>query len=416
MRLRLTIAAGVWVASLGAVASQRPLTPSAMREHAAIGYSKTPPADPVAELGRRLEAGEIQLAFRPENGYLESVLAALDVPVTSQMLVFSKTSFQAPRISPQNPRAIYFNDAVAVGWVRGGEVLEFIGHDPRQGAMFYTLEQSTSKPPRVTRNMACVQCHTFADTMDVPSMFTGSVFPGPTGVPWDAPGNSTDHRTPFEFRWGGWFVTGHHPIERHVGNVTFPEGGDYTTPITQATIQVDSLESRFDPTGYPAAGSDITALLLMNHQARMVSLMTRIGWDVRLGSQASRRLTESAEELVDYLLFVHEAPLPGPITGNGFAKDFAARGIRDSKGRSLRDLDLTSRLLRYPCSPLIYSAVFDAMPEAAREAVYARLWTVLAGEPKGAVYDRLSASDRQAILEILRETKRGLPSYFFASS
>jgi hypothetical protein len=416
MRSRLIIAVGVWVASLGAVAGQRALTPSAMREHAAIGYSKTAPADPVAELGRQLEAGEIELAFRSENGYLESVLKALDVPVTSQMLVFSKTSFQAPRISPQNPRAIFFNDTVAVGWVRGGEVLEFIGYDPRQGAMFYTMEQSAGKPPKLNRNMACVQCHTFADTLDVPSMFTGSVFPGPTGVPWDAPGNSTDHRTPFEFRWGGWFVTGHHRIEQHVGNVTFPDSGDYSTPITPATIQADSLEGRFDATGYPAAGSDIAAMLLMNHQARMLSLMTRIGWDVRLGSESSRRLNESAEELVDYMLFAHEAPLPGPITGNGFAKDFAARGVRDSKGRSLRDLDLTSRLMRYPCSPLIYSAVFDGMPDAAREAVYARLWAVLSGEAKGAAHARLSAADRQAILEILRETKRGLPSFFFASS
>jgi hypothetical protein len=416
MRFRLIIAVWVWVASLGAVAAQRALTPSAMREHAAIGYSKTTPADPVAELGRRLEAGEIEMAFRPDNGYLESVLKALDVPASSQMLVFSKTSFQAPRISPQNPRAIYFNDAVAVGWVRGGEVLEFIGHDPRQGAMFYTMEQSAAKPPRLTRNMACVQCHTFADTMDVPSMFTGSVFPGPTGVPWDAPGSSTDHRTPFEFRWGGWFVTGHHRIEQHVGNVTFADSGDYSTPITPATIQVGSLEGRFDPTGYPAAGSDIAALLLMNHQARMLSLMTRIGWDVRLGPDTSRRLDESAAELADYMLFVHEAPLPGRITGNGFAATFSARGVRDSKGRSLRDLDLETRLMRYPCSYLIYSEAFDHMPDAAKAAVYARLWAVLSGEVKAPEYDRLSAADRRAVLEILRETKRDLPPYFFPAS
>jgi hypothetical protein len=294
-------------------------------------------------------------------------------------------------------------------------VLEFIGHDPRQGAMFYTLEQTPAKPPRLVRNMVCVQCHTFADTMDVPSMFAGSVFPGPTGLPWDASGNSSDHRTPFEFRWGGWFVTGRHAIERHVGNVTFPDSADYTSPLTPAA-QLDSLAGKFDPAGYPSPGSDIVSLLVMNHQARMLSLMTRIGWDVRLGPDASRRLDESAAELVDYMLFVHEAPLPGRITGNGFAATFSARGVRDSKGRSLRDLDLETRLMRYPCSYLIYSDGFDHMPDAAKAAVYARLWAVLSGEVKDSAYERLSASDRVAVLEILRETKRELPSYFFPAS
>jgi hypothetical protein len=91
---------------------------------------------------------------------------------------------------------------------------------------------------------------------------------------------------------------------------------------------------------------------------------------------------------------------------------FAARGPRDSRGRSLRDLDLRTRLMRYPCSYLIYSEPFDALPPAAKQAVYARVWAVLSGAVRDGRYDRLTAADRQAVVDILRETKPDLPAYF----
>lgn len=406
----------LWLVSVLAGAGQKPMAPSAMREHPAIAYSKTGPSDPVAALGRRLEAGLVNLEFRPGSGYLASVLDALGISPVSQVLVFSKTSFQAPRINPKNPRAIYFNDAVAVGWVRGGEVLEFIGQDPRQGAMFYTLEQTPTGLPRLTRNFACVQCHTAADTLDVPGMFVGSVFPEATGVPLYAASYFTDHRSPFHIRWGGWYVTGRHHVDRHAGNATFVQGPDLSAAITPATTHVTSLDGRFDNSGYLSSGSDIVALMLLEHQARLLNLLTRIGWDVRLGPEASRSLAESVEEVVDYLLFVNEAPFPGPVSGSGFAEAFSATGPRDRLGRSLRQLDLQHRLLRYPCSYLIYSPSFDALPPAAKEAIYARLWRVLSGAEGGQRYAGLTESDRLAVLDILRETKSGLPPYYFAGA
>jgi hypothetical protein len=411
-RVGLAAAATIWMTAVTVGGGQSPMAPSAMRDHPAIAYSKTPPEDPVAALGRRLESGETTLEFTPGSGYLKSLLEALQVPVESQILVFSKTSFQAPRINPRNPRAIYFNDSVSVGWVRGGEVLELIGHDPKQGAMFYTLENQPDAPLGVSRNFACVACHTSEATMDVPGMFIGSVFPGPDGTPLYGPAYMTDHRTPFAVRWGGWFATGKHRAERHMGNAVVPAGAELGDLVTPASVHVERLEGRFDPAGYPTLTSDIAALLTIEHQAKMLNLITRLGWDARIGSQTGRSLNAGVEELVDYLLFVDEAPLPGPISGNGFAATFSAQGPRDRNGRSLRQLDLETRLLRYPCSYLIYSDAFDALPAVAKDAVYARLWRVLSGAERHPRFNRLSPDDRQAIVEMLRDTKPDLPSYF----
>jgi hypothetical protein len=170
-------------------------------------------------------------------------------------------------------------------------------------------------------------------------------------------------------------------------------------------------------TGYLSPHSDIVALLVLEHQAQMLNLITRVGWEVRAGAaDAGRPLDRAAAQLVDYLLFVDENPLPGPIAGTTtFAAQFNTTGPRDSRGRSLRDLDLHRRLLKYPCSYLIYSESFDAMPPAAKAAVYARLWEVLSGRETGDRYAVLTPADRQAILEILRETKPGLPDYFAGS-
>jgi hypothetical protein len=105
--------------------------------------------------------------------------------------------------------------------------------------------------------------------------------------------------------------------------------------------------------------------------------------------------------------------LTEPVRGvSGFSEVFASSGPRDRKGRSLRDLDLKTRLLRYPCSYLIYSEPFDQLPEVARERLYRRLWEVLTGRDNTAKFASLSAKDRKAILEILQDTKKGLPDYW----
>jgi hypothetical protein len=415
LRSRVLLVAMVWVASIVFVSAQKTqkIHPALIRNHPAISYSTAPVSDPVAQLNGRLQRGELTLERSGSSGYLTSVLSALDIRVDSQVLVFSKTSFQAPRINPTNPRAIFFNDTVSVGWVRGGPVLEFVAQDPRQGSIFYTLEQSQSGVPQFERNDTCVMCHVSEATQNVPGLFVGSVFPSATGTTMYGPAYTTDHRSPFEMRWGGWFVTGTHEAARHMGNAIATDPSDLAAMVTPETVHVTNLEGRFDMTGYPSPHSDIVALLVLEHQAQMLNLITRLGWEARAGADAQRPFSAAVEEFVDYLLFVDESPLPGPVNGpTTFAKRFSESGPRDTGGRSLRELDLTRRLLKYPCSYLIYSEPFESLPAAVKSAVYQRMWDVLSGKATGERYDALSATDRVAIIEILRDTRKDLPDYW----
>lgn len=411
------IAAGcVWAASVGSVATQVPLHPSQFRNHPAIRYGAGPSTDAVARLEAKLKRGDVTLTYAAgAGGYLRAILDALEVPIDSQMLVFSKTSFQAPKIGPKAPRAIYFNDTVAVGFVKGSDVLEFVAQDPAQGGVFYTLTQTPGVVPHFERNnLVCVQCHAFEGTQYVPGMFIGSVYPGPDGTAMYGPTFTTDHRSLFERRWGGWFVTGTHHGSSHMGNALVTDPADLTSMITPQTVHVTSLEGRFDPSEYLSRSSDIVALLVMEHQSQMHNHFTRIGWEARIGAAAAGRpLADAALDVVDYMLFVDETALPGPITGSTtYAKTFPQAGPRDRRGRSLRELDLNTRLLKYPLTYLIYSEAFEALPAQAKDAVYARLWQVLSGQDRAPKYSKLSADDRRAIIEILRDTKPDLPDYF----
>jgi hypothetical protein len=252
----------------------------------------------------------------------------------------------------------------------------------------------------------------------VPGFLVRSIPSSPNGMimPWL--GNyTTDHRSPLAERWGGWYVTGRGG--RHLGNAPITDRSLQDVRIDDANLNVTSLTGRFDAQRYLSPHSDIVALLVFDHQMRMMNLLTRLGWEARIledegGNGAA--LNDVVSETVDYMLFVDEAVLEGARGTSGFAERFGALGPRDHKGRSLRDLDLQHRLFRYPCSYMIYSEAFDALPQTARNAVYSRLLEVLSGEDTSAKYTHLSPSDRLAILEILRETKKGLPGAFSARS
>ena len=386
-------------------------------DHPAIQYDTRPTHDAVAALNHKIENGQVQLRFEGASGYLRSVLEALAIPIESQLVVFSKTSLQARIITPANPRSLFFNDTVAVGWVKGEPFVEVAAEDPEQGVVFYTLDQMPSQKPRFLRQDRCLQCHESFNSLGVPGTLVRSSFVAPDGQPLRQLGDHlTDHRSPFEERWGGWYVTGKHGPAHHMGNafVTHPE------PMPPAAApSLTSLAGKFDTSAYLSPYSDIVALMVFDHQVRMINLLTRIGWDARFALyqhlDVSKILHDDAKDLVDYLLFIDEAPLSAKIEGTaGFAEMFVASAPRDRKGRSLRDLDLTHRLMRYPCSYMIYSPAFDALPAAAKDAVYHRMWTVLSGAEKTAKYTRLARTDRQAIVEILRDTKPDLPAYFGA--
>ena len=392
--------------------------------HPAIAYRTTPPHDRVAELLRSLQAGDARLTFASDgSGYLRSVLDALHVPVESQMAVFSQTSLQSPIITPRNPRTIFFTDDVAVAWPRGG-FIELAALDPRQGMQFYMLRQQDAPTPELIRpeslrQGACLGCHHALSTRDVPGMLVLSVAAGADGrtLPYVA-NFITDDRSPIEQRWAGWYVTGKTGAAKHLGNLDALTAREGAATISPHSTSVDSLGNLIDLRSYLTPYSDIAALLVFDHQAHAVNTLTRAGWEVRVAeadrrADASAIVTRAAQDLVDVLLFVDEARLPGGIeSGSGFVRVFEARGPSDRKGRSLRQLDLRTRLMRYPCSYMIYSAAFDALPQSLKDATYRRLWTVLSGADTNRRYARLTTDDRRAIAEILRQTKPDLPSYF----
>jgi hypothetical protein len=400
--------AGVWVS----------------RDHPAIQYSSRAPRDAIVHLNGSIAKGEVALAFDAmPRGYLASVLKALDISSSSQTLVFSENSLQRVHISKGTPRAIYFNDTVAVAWAKGADTIEATALDATQGVHFYSIPQTRApKPQFIRRNADCLQCHLLPQTHGVPGVLTMSVLPLSDNKNDYAQGWEVDHRTPIEDRWGGWFVTGAQVPAKHLGNVP-------VLHVPKSYVRADVApkltagSEAFDTTAYLAPHSDVVALTVLNHQTRMMNLLTRLGWQSRIAAHDGAKagavpplVRDTARELVDYMLFADEAPLPSPVRGaSGFTKEFPSKGPRDSKGRSLRDLDLTRRLLRYPCSYMIYTEAFDALPPATLAIVYERMWAILSGAVTDADYAKLSPADRRAIIEILRETKSGLPAYFTAA-
>jgi hypothetical protein len=389
-------------------------------EHPAIAYSSKPPNDVVARLNRRLAAGEVELAFTTGQGYLPAVLDALGVARSSQLLVFSKTSLQRRYINATTPRAIYFNEAVAVAFIPGAPLLELAALDPEQGVIFYILEQRTTAQPSATRQESCLSCHLSRNSMDVPGLLVRSVPAAANGRSFPRLGNSViDHRSPLAERWGGWYVTGSTPSVEHLGN-RFVD--PVNAELAPAAAPLQSLSGQLEVQSYPGAFSDMAAHLVFHHQMHMSNLLVRVGWEARVAlaqdPAAARTVTRellanNARELVDYLLFVDEVPLPAKLVTSGpFAAAFAARGPSDRQGRSFMQFDLETRLLRYSCSYMIYAPAFDGLPAAAKQVIYRRMWTILSGKDRGPRYRKLAATERRVILEILRATKPDLPGYF----
>jgi hypothetical protein len=418
-------------AAIGIVAQQ----PRAA-EHPAIAYATGAPADRIAKLQASIDSGAVTLQFDEQRGYLPSLLRALEIPVSSQGLVFSRTSLQVDRIAPWTPRAVYFSDDAYVGWVQEGPIMEIATVDPALGAVFYTLSQEKSARPVFERQgRTCLQCHDSSSTTGgVPGLIMRSVFPDRYGyvVPSDQ-GVTTD-RTPLADRWGGWYVTGTAGSQPHMGNVIAPlVGHDIVNPAAYlAKLRaaprepMADLRARFDPTPYLTPHSDAVALMVLAHQASIHNLITAAAYEARraeyddrmaaasrggdAGSAPSEgarvRIESAGERLVRAMLFVKEAPLTEPVAGSsGFAAEFSKQGRRDRKGRSLRDIDLTHRLFRYPLSFLIYSESFDAMPASMKSYVYKRLREVLSGEDARPEFSHLPQADRDAIREILEDTK-----------
>ena len=387
-------------------------------EERIIRYEADDLADPVSLLQKRLDDGSIKLKFEAGRGYLSSLLEALQVPISSQTLVFSKTSTQREHISPQTPRAVFFSDSVSVAWVPDGKRIDLTSVDPNRGPIFFTLEQAADRPPKFRRDASCLQCHLGPKTLNVPGLLVRSVHTASNGTALaTVDGFVNGHNSPFRERWGGWYVTGTHAGDFHFGNIfaadpTHPEQVD-----PRAGANVTDLRERFDTSRYVSPHSDLVALLVLEHQVRMQNLITRAHYETRLALEEQRtqatsaavtqqRIARAGEMLLEYMLFRNEPALKGPVKGTSvFAEQFERGGPFDAKGRSLRQLDLHTRLMRYPCSFLIYSTAFDALPPEMKTYLWRRLEEILSGQDTSVAYASMDGQDRAAALEILRETK-----------
>lgn len=382
--------------------------------------------DPVAELQKRLAAGKTSLSYDPRRGYLPALLKALDIPVSSQSLVFSKTSSQRDHTSPQTPRAIYFSDEVTIGWTPESPSIDLSSIDPQKGPIFYKLDQHREKLPRFQRDSECMQCHLNGRTLQVPGLLVRSVYADAQGMPRAKVSDFVSgHNSPLRDRWGGWYVTGTHRDQVHLGNIFATNLDNPEVIDASAGANVTNLSGRFDTSVYFGPHSDIVALLVLEHQVRMQNLLTRAHYETRYAldemarksrmisnedpgasDRCRERIGTAGEELLAYMLFRDEAPLSGLVRGtSGFTEEFALGEPFDSKRRSLRQFDLKTRLFRFPCSYLIYSRSFDGLPIEMRTYVWERLRQILTGQDRSPTYVGMNASDRQNILEILRETK-----------
>ncbi|MBI3401554.1 MAG: hypothetical protein HY048_09060 [Acidobacteria bacterium] len=422
-RGRLLVSAAVlyFAIAAGALTSgQKPAPmPGVLHEHPAIQYIGRPTTDRVATLNQSLAAGGRALQRDDRTGYLRAVLEALDVPEGSQLLVFSKTGVQSAYTSPQNPRALYFNDSVAVGYIAGAPVLELAAHDPQQGVIFYTLDQSAAAPT-FARRTSCLSCHVSSSTLDVPGFLSRSSTVADDGTVMSQLGatNDVDHTTPHPDRWGGYYVTSEvasaaYATRAHLGNITFSPRGS-----TSNQVFVDWMNGAHETRGYLSAASDNVALLVFDHQMHANNLLTRLNWETRVASSGAPAIATDAtlrvlvNQLADYFLFVGEAPLPLALTPRtGYADRLQSRIPKDRKGRSFGQLDAETRLLRYPCSYMIYSEAFDGLPASVKTAVYRRMIEILSGAETRGGHAGLKAGDRQAVIEILRDTKPDFPDY-----
>lgn len=397
-------------------------------EYPTIGYAERPTHNAISRLQERINRGEARLEFREPRGYLDSVLNALGIDPRSQTLVYSKTSLQLDLISGATPRAIYFDDDTYVAWIPRTRILEIATMDGVLGPVFYTLSNTSPDELHIDRETSrCLTCHdTWGMTGGgVPTFLFLSTLVDKEGESITGqPGASTSDRSPISTRWAGWYVTGEPTKQAHLGNILVEPDADTSRPESLSPGNVASVKPLFDARTYLTDKSDIVALLVFEHQAYVGNLITRANYKSRTlldknGLDASKTQTWSAipepvqkqlkamlEPLVQALLFVGAAPIDAELrSSSGFDRWFEAKGPKDTSGRSLRDLDLHTRVFRYPLSYLIYSESFGGLPSFAKEYVYRRIGDVLSGREQSPGYGHISADERRTVREILVATK-----------
>ncbi|MFP6854885.1 MAG: hypothetical protein VB980_03815 [Opitutales bacterium] len=379
-------------------------------------YQKRIPTDVFTRIKDDLQTGKIKLDQSSEKACVESLLRSLEISPSSQLLVFSTTSLQLSRISPANPRAIYFNEDLYIGWVPGGRI-EVIGIDPEWGSITYIFDvPQGGKPPLIQRSTRCMNCHASVEIGDAPGLLISSVVPGPGGGSLEGfRQEETGHGIAWADRFGGWHLTGKHDIKKHWGNLTGELSKAGLKKIPNQPGQHFRLQR------YPVPSSDALAHLLLEHQVGFVNRFISATYRARAvlagaveeinESEVDAFLEKEASVLTRYLLFADEVKFPtGGIAGEVSLKNhFQARARRASDGLSLRDFDLKTRMFRYRCSYMIHSASFQGLPTQLMSRVFTRMNAALSLEEPLPEYAYLPVSEKRIIRRILRDTLPLLP-------
>jgi hypothetical protein len=386
-------------------------------DHEPTNYSSTEPTDPVSVVQQKILSGELKLNWDDKFGYLPALLEVFGAPKSSQSLVMSKTSLQRRYITPENPRSLFFSDDVYVGYIPGAPVMEVSSVDPKLGGTFYFLEQDKVRKPKFVRSNDCLSCHGGQRSLGVPGHFVRSVVTDATGelITLEEIRDIT-HCTPLKDRWGGYYVTGKSGSQFHRGNLIGEKDLEHFKRDPAFKSNVTDLSPFFDTSKYYGTGSDIVALMVLEHQVHMHDYVARLNIESQQMLAAYghvRYIRSQVDAFLRYLLFTEESPLAGQVEGNpDFIRDFTAKAVRDSKGRSFRDFDLKTRMFKYPCSFLIYSPSFDAISPPIKTVILQKLHDILTGKNDDPQFAKLTPEDRKAVLEILLETKKTLPDYW----
>ena len=380
-------------------------------------YWKRPLKDPFTKFIGEVEAGRVKLDGSGELPYLISLLKALKIPVSSQMLVFSNTSLQLRLISPRNPRALFFNEDVYVGYIPGGRI-EIVSVDPEAGGIFYIFDiPRDGSAFRAERSDRCMNCHAKEETFYVPGLFVKSVVPIPTGGSLQAfRQKQSGHSIPFAERFGGWYVTGKHGIIEHWGNAlgrNSPDGGLQKLPLEPGKL--------FDYGRYPVAGSDVLPQLVHEHQVGFVNRALEATYKTRElfhkdggkpSAATNAALDETAKNFVRYILFADEVPLPGVEGDSAFKSEFQ-KAATVIGGASLREFDLKTRMFRNRCSYMVHSGIFAGMPRDMKLRVYRQFALALSETQPAKDYAYIPTAEKRTIRAILKATMTDAPAGWF---
>ena len=394
------------------------------------GYFSKDAKDPTTLLLKRIQRGEVVITEANGKPLVERFLKELKLDKDTQVLVFSKTSLQRRAVSYNNPRALYFNESVYLGWMPNGRI-EIASFDPELGPLFYFQRQLDDKTsPLFARTRSCLGCHAGDATNFLPGSLGRSVYPDQTGRPIKSLDDyrRSGHHIPLRHRYGGWFVSGNHGTMRHMGNAVASREDGKVIINREKFANLEKLDQFFRTESYPAPGSNIAALLVFDHQVTMHHRLVEAAYRARQslfdskldpGEMDVRKLAkgrsmeefmEGRDKVIDYMLFREEIAIPKVVCNPDFRRAFLSNRRPDKKKRSLKDLRLDGRIFENRCSYMIYSPTFEHLPPMLKGAIYRRIHEILTAKNPVEGFEHLEQDEKRRILEILHDTKSDLPA------